>query len=78
MHRGAFCQFLSGGFTTMAVMNLPERKLAKCTSVHCLPELFPIYQIKHWTIRQQDNHTVVPSSHRIILEIVGFLVKTAA
>jgi hypothetical protein len=27
--------FLSGGFTTMAGMNAPERKLAKRTSVHC-------------------------------------------
>ena len=28
-----FASFLSGGFTTMAVINPPERKLAKCTSV---------------------------------------------
>ena len=27
--------FLSGRFTTMAVINLPEKKLAKHTSVHC-------------------------------------------
>ena len=27
-----FC-FLSNGFTNMAVINLPERKLAKCTRV---------------------------------------------
>ena len=25
LHWGAFCQFLSGGFTTMAVINTPER-----------------------------------------------------
>ena len=31
-----FATFLSGGFTTMAVINPPERKLAKCTSVDCL------------------------------------------
>ena len=30
-----FDSFLSSGFTTMAVINLPDRKLAKCTSVHC-------------------------------------------
>ena len=30
-----FASFLSGGFTTMAVINPPERKLAKRTSVHC-------------------------------------------
>ena len=28
-----FASFLSGGFTTMAVINRPEMKLAKCTSV---------------------------------------------
>ena len=28
-----FASFLSGGFTTMAVMNPPEKKLEKCTSV---------------------------------------------
>ena len=32
-----FDSFLSGGFTTMAVINPPERKLAKGTSVHCAP-----------------------------------------
>ena len=31
-----FVSFFSGGFTTMAVMNTPERKLSKRTSVHCL------------------------------------------
>ena len=30
-----FASFLSGGFTTMKVMNPPEKKLEKCTSVHC-------------------------------------------
>jgi hypothetical protein len=29
-----FASFLSGGFTAMAVMNLPEKKLEKRTSVH--------------------------------------------
>ena len=29
VHRGAFASFSSGGFTTMAVINPPERKLAK-------------------------------------------------
>jgi hypothetical protein len=28
-----FASFLSGGFTTMAAINSPERKLAKSTSV---------------------------------------------
>ena len=37
LHRGSFCQFPFGGFTTMAVINEMEneRKLAKRTSVHC-------------------------------------------
>ena len=26
----------------------------------CLTELFPIYQDKHWTIRQWDNHSIDP------------------
>ena len=30
-----FASFLSSGFTTMAVINLPERKQAKRTSVQC-------------------------------------------
>ena len=41
---------------------------------HCLTELFPIYQNKHWTIRWQKDHSVNPWSHRIILKIVGFLI----
>ena len=31
-----FVSFLSGDFATMAVIDPPERKLAKCTSVHWL------------------------------------------
>ena len=30
----SFASFLSGGFTTMAVMNPPEKKLEKSTSLH--------------------------------------------
>ena len=30
-----FASFFSGGFITAIVVNLPERKLAKSTSVHC-------------------------------------------
>ena len=37
--RFVFVSFLSGGFTTMAVINLPESKLAKRTSVQCLKKL---------------------------------------
>ena len=31
-----FASFLSGGFTSMAVINPPEKKLAKRTSVPCV------------------------------------------
>ena len=30
-----FASFLFGGFTTTVVINPPESKLGKCTSVHC-------------------------------------------
>ena len=40
-----FASFLSGGFTTMTVINPPETKLAKRTSVHYITVLFPIYQM---------------------------------
>ena len=41
---------------------------------HCLTELFPIYQNKHWTIRRRDDHIVVQSSHHNIFKIDWFLV----
>ena len=31
-----FVSFLSSGFITAIVVNSPERKLEKCTSVHCI------------------------------------------
>ena len=31
------------------------------SATHCLAKLFPIYNNKHWIIRQRDNHT--QSSH---------------
>ena len=42
---------------------------------HCPTELFPIYPNNHWTIKQRDNHIVVPSSniYRIKLKIDWFL-----
>ena len=36
---------------------------------HCPTELFPIYPNNHWTIRQRDDHIVLPSSNRIKLKI---------
>ena len=46
-----FASFLSGGFTTVAVINPPERKLAKRTSVHCF-----ILNLSgnDWTIRRWE------------------------
>ena len=44
------------------------------SATRCLTELFPIYQNKHWIIRRQDDPSVDPSFHRIILKIVGFVV----
>ena len=41
-------------------------------------ELFPIYQNKNWSNRQQDNQSVDPSSHCIILKIVGFYLSEMA
>ena len=41
---------------------------------HCLTELFPIYQNKHWTIRRRDDHIIVQSSHCNISKIDGFQV----
>jgi hypothetical protein len=35
-----FASFLSGGFITAIVVNSPERKLAKCTYVHCIAYLY--------------------------------------
>ena len=35
-----FDSFLSGGFTTMALMNQPKKKLAKNTSVQCTAVIY--------------------------------------
>ena len=41
-------------------------------------KVFPVYQNKHWSIRWQDDHTVAPSSHHIVLKIVEFYKLTLA
>ena len=46
----------------------PKNKSAS----HCPTELFPIYPNNHWTIRQRDDHIVIPSSNRIKLKIDWF------
>ena len=50
--------FFSGEFTTMAVINPPERKLAKRTSVYCsaLPHHFQIFAAKS---KNSTNHKSV-------------------
>jgi hypothetical protein len=35
-----FASFFSGGFFTAIVVNTPERKLAKRTSVYCITTVF--------------------------------------
>ena len=62
-------------FQSNSVMNSLKCSKSKSLS-HCLTELLPIYQNKHGTIRRRDDCSVDPSSHRIILNIVGFLVIT--
>ena len=50
-----FASFLSGGFTTMAVINPPERKLAKRTSVHCTET----FQVVNRTYNAEQFHQKV-------------------
>jgi hypothetical protein len=51
VHRGAFASFLSGGFTTMTVINPPEKKLAKCTSVHWANFNKKVHKPPYWTLK---------------------------
>ena len=53
-----FASFLSGGFTTMAVMNPPEKKLEKRTYVHC---------VKSYDIRRSDYLALDWSGVHVIL-----------
>ena len=53
-------------FWTMPILIFsPVQIIMKCPNAkslsHCLTELFPIYQNNIWTIRQWDNHTIIPS-----------------
>ena len=63
-----FASFLSGGFTTMAVINQPERKLAKRTSVHPMvgfpplltSSIFDLYKLETPQIKSQTmRHTLM-------------------
>ena len=62
-------------FQSNSVMNSLKCPKSKSLS-HCLTELFPIYQNKHWTIRRRKDRFVDPPFHRIILKIDGFIVGT--
>ena len=42
-----FDSFLSGGFTTMALINHPKKKLAKHTSVQCTAVIYSFLVKKH-------------------------------
>jgi hypothetical protein len=58
-------------FASNSVMNSLKCPKSKSLS-HCLTELFPIYQNKHWTIRRRNDCFVHLPFHRIILKIDGF------
>ena len=50
-----FASFLSGGFITAIVVNLPERKLAKRTSVRCfVTKIVLTYYEKKKCVSVQD------------------------
>ena len=55
-----FARFLSGEFTTMAVINPPERKLVKRTSVQCLH-----------TPASQPDYTFGPNNFRSHICIIS-------
>ena len=54
------CKKIEFYFQSNSVMNSLKCPKSKSLS-HCLNELFPIYQDKYWTIRQQDDRSVDPS-----------------
>ena len=73
MHFASYCvKKMEFYFQSNSVMNSLKCPKSKSLS-HCLTELFPIYQNKHWIIRRQKDCSVDPLFHRIILNIVGFL-----
>ena len=59
-------------FQSNSIMNSLKCPKSKSLS-HCLTELFPNYQNKHWTIRRRNDRFANPPFHRIILKIDGFL-----
>ena len=64
------CKEIEFWFHSDSVMNSLNWKSKSLSQ--CLTELFPMYQNKHWIIRQPDDCSVNPSSNCIMLKIVGF------
>ena len=54
-----FASFLSGGFITDIVVNPPERKLAKSTSVHCTEVMLIVHVVAFFSkkIGYEWGHT---------------------
>ena len=65
-----FARFLSAGFTTMAVLNPPERKLAKRTSVYCTASFYNRYlhKVKSWS----SEGNLISSQHTLRSQIEGY------
>ena len=63
-----FSSLLSGGFTTMAVMNLPERKLAKRTSVQCM--LFCARKVLNENMYILIGFSIMKITHRYVYMLV--------
>jgi hypothetical protein len=55
-----FASFFSGGFITAIVVNPPERKLAKCTSVHYISE-----DLMLKTSKQTKYNIIITTSKKV-------------
>ena len=69
-----FASLLSGGFITATVVNPPERKLAKRTSVHCVEKArgFSLYQEKH--LKEKRFSKLLQSCFRTFIFLIFCLV----
>ena len=63
-----FDNFLSGGFTNMAVINPPERKLAKRTSVQCM--LFCARKVLNENMYILIGFSIMKITHRYVYMLV--------
>ena len=62
-----FASLLSSGFTTMAVINTPEKKLANRTSVHCVTKREEQPPLQNLLVKQ-----IVNSYHGIFYSLLNF------